>query len=236
MREASQQSKRETEPQARRPIWLDALDRAALGAFACVWGYLLLALPDPASGTKLGLTLLALLPGYLLADFASGVVHWFSDTYFREDTPILGAAVIAPFREHHRDPSAILRHGFVERVGNSALATLPLGVGFLWLTAGGVSGAATTWLVFAAVLAFWTALFALLTNQLHCWAHAPSVPKAVAWLQGHQLILSPARHQHHHRGANDAHYCVASGWLNPLLDRVHFFRRLERLADSSSSS
>ncbi|MBJ21939.1 MAG: hypothetical protein CL933_21230 [Deltaproteobacteria bacterium] len=28
-------------------------------------------------------------------------------------------------------------------------------------------------------------------------------------------------------------YCVTSGWLNPLLDRLHFFERIERASDRS---
>ena len=42
--------------------------------------------------------------GILVADFNGGFVHWFSDTFFAEDSSLFGRGIIAPFREHHRDP------------------------------------------------------------------------------------------------------------------------------------
>jgi len=46
----------------------------------------------------------AALLGAVAADLASGVVHWACDTFFAEDTPVIGRALIFPFREDHRDP------------------------------------------------------------------------------------------------------------------------------------
>ena len=65
------------------------------------------------------------------------------------------------------------------------------------------------------------------TNRFHQWAHADRVPRWVAALQRRGLILSPEHHARHHRGAHDRAYCVTTGWLNPLLDAVAFFARLE---------
>ena len=57
------------------------------------------------------------------ADAISGLVHWGCDHYFAEDTPLLGPALIAPFREHHRDPLAITRRdGFTLNVSNAPAA------------------------------------------------------------------------------------------------------------------
>lgn len=38
----------------------------------------------------------ALLLGYLAADILSGTVHWFCDTFFSEDTPLIGQVLIRP--------------------------------------------------------------------------------------------------------------------------------------------
>ena len=69
------------------------------------------------------------------------------------------------------------------------------------------------------------ALFA--TNGFHCWAHMPSPPCLVAWLQQNRVVLGPEAHALHHSGAHNRSYCVTSGWLNPLLDRWRFFARIE---------
>ena len=82
----------------------------------------------------------ALLLGYALADLASGVLHWFCDSFFDERTPALGPLLIAPFREHHRDPLGIVRHGPLELHANSCLAALPV-LGACRLAPGPESGA-----------------------------------------------------------------------------------------------
>ena len=41
------------------------------------------------------------LVGYLLADLLSGTVHWFCDSFFAPDTPLIGRSIIHPFRDHH---------------------------------------------------------------------------------------------------------------------------------------
>src|SRR5258707_1191647 len=73
-----------------------------------------------------GLTVLfAALVGCIATDFAAGLAHWFCDTFFEEDTPVIGPYLIGPFREHHRDPLAMTAHGFLEVNGNSCLILIP---------------------------------------------------------------------------------------------------------------
>ena len=102
------------------------------------------------------------------------------------------------------------RHGFLELTGNSCLGVLP----FLGLAAW------RPWSPFldAGLIAFALALFG--TNLFHKWAHSTEVPRLVGWLQKCHLILNPARHGVHHTPPNKTAYCVTSGWMNPLLDRI----------------
>jgi hypothetical protein len=194
-----------------------------------IFGMLWLALAARLAGALSGPALLAVLvfaipTGHLLADLASGLAHWFADTFFEERTPVIGRLLIEPFREHHRDPAGITRHGFFEISGNNCLVTIPA-LGALWLWGSVESQAAG----FGLALALSGAFSILATNQFHCWAHTPprDLPRAAAWLQQRGLILSQRQHARHHSGSNDRAYCVTCGWLNPVLDRFQIFSRIE---------
>ncbi len=99
-----------------------------------------------AAGTSAWLVLPAFLLGYLLADMLSGTAHWICDTFFEEDTPVIGQLVIRPFREHHVYPQRITLYRFIEQDTMSFLLMLPpLAVAF-WLGAPQQgSGAALLW-------------------------------------------------------------------------------------------
>jgi hypothetical protein len=170
------------------------------------------------------LLLPAIIFGYLIADFLSGLVHWFFDSFYREDTPVVGTLMIKGFREHHRDPQKICSHGFME-----VNATNSFGVALLLLVelAFRPDASGHPWLlVQVTLITLGLAVFG--TNQFHKWAHANRVPAIVAWLQRKNLILSPDRHQIHHRGRHDRGYCITTGWMDWLLDPIEFFPRTEQ--------
>jgi ubiquitin-conjugating enzyme E2 variant len=163
--------------------------------------------------------------GYLVADFFTGFAHWFGDSFFEEESPVIGPVLIQPFREHHRDPLAMTRHELLEIMGNSALILSPLLAAAWWYLG------MTRWpgvLLGAALVTFAGA--ALLTNLFHRWAHAaPDVPAVVARLQAWGVILAPAHHARHHAPPHLVGYCVTSGWVNRWADAAGVFRALERL-------
>jgi ubiquitin-conjugating enzyme E2 variant len=166
----------------------------------------------------------AVVLGVLFADFTTGLAHWFCDRFFEESTPVIGRALIQPFREHHVDPQGMVRHGLLELHGNSAIPVIPvLGIVHYFgpSPASPVAVALQLWV-------FFLCISSMATNQFHRWAHAPSVPRPARWLQRHGVILSPERHALHHAGDFDRSYCMTSGWMNPLLDRIDFFGRIER--------
>lgn len=165
---------------------------------------------------------LAALVGYLMADFLSGLVHWAADTLGTERTPFLGQNLIRPFREHHFDAEGITHHDFIETNGNSCLLAFP------------ISGAAVVWIPAEPSLVFYgcamsgiTMFFMVLTNQFHKWAHNQSPPGIVRALQRFSLVLARDHHDVHHTAPHRTHYCITTGWLNPVLDGLRFFRVLE---------
>ncbi len=164
------------------------------------------------------------LVSYLSADLASGFVHWLADSYGSPTTPLLGPKFVTPFREHHADPLAITRHDFLEANGdNCGISHVVLVPAYFllpvesdpWAAAGGLYVLLLAW-------------FVLLTSLAHGWAHTAVPPRAVRALQRAGLLLSREHHQQHHVGDHATHYCITSGWLNPLLDKLRFFRGLER--------
>jgi plasmanylethanolamine desaturase len=166
-----------------------------------------------------------LVVAYLAADFLSGFVHFLADNFGSYDTPILGPNFIEPFREHHVDPKGIVGHDFVDANGNNSLATLPFML-FVWIVV-----PLETWYfgyLFGAFFLF-LCLAAFLTNQFHKWAHMDGPPAFVAWLQARGVILSQEHHDIHHESPYDTYYCITAGFWNPLLDRIRFYERTERL-------
>ena len=176
-----------------------------------------------AAGTSAWLVLPAFLLGYLVADLMSGTAHWFCDTFLEEDTPVIGQLVIQPFRDHHVHPQRITRYRFIEQdTMNFFLMLPPLAVAF-WLGAPRLTSVgALFWC--CCLLGLATGSFG--TNLFHKWAHAQKPPAVVRWLQRSGLILEPERHQRHHRDYSRG-FCVTSGWMNPLLDALRFFPRVE---------
>jgi hypothetical protein len=65
------------------------------------------------------------------------------------------------------------------------------------------------------------------TNLFHKWAHQKNPPLLAQKLQKMGLILTPDRHNKHHRDYRKS-FCVTSGWLNFILDYTRFFLILER--------
>ena len=207
-----------------RPWAVVALEGGSLLAFAIYAGWLAGRLFEAASGA---LDLLALLAsgvvGWLLADLLSGLVHWAGDTLGSERTPVLGPSFIAPFREHHDDPQAMVAHGTVELVGSTALLALPSLVPVTHLVA--FEGRGSLRLALGGVLLA-TLLGVVVTNLVHRWAHMDRPPAVAALLQRTGLILTPARHERHHTAPFDGWFCISSGLLDGLLMRIGLWERL----------
>jgi ubiquitin-conjugating enzyme E2 variant len=165
---------------------------------------------------------LAAIGGYIVSDFLSGFVHWAGDTVGDETTPIFGPNFVRPFRFHHVDPEDITRHDFVETNGNNCIVATPV-----LLTLLVIMPKETGLLFYASVVIAFTAFFVFCTNQFHKWAHTKAPAPWVRLLQRAGLILSPEHHVVHHTSPRDKYYCITVGWMNPVLDKIHFFRFCE---------
>ena len=152
----------------------------------------------------------------IVIDFLSGFVHWFFDTQVEPSDKALGRIAI-DFLDHHVRPGRTAEVGFFLSAYRPALlVTLPLVtlVSFLPMP------------VMAAASVFWLGFFSMLVPQTHKEAHLHKNHAITRGLQKSRLILHPASHHRHHAD-NSLSFCVFTGWLNPVLDRMRFWRAME---------
>jgi ubiquitin-conjugating enzyme E2 variant len=193
---------------------------ASIVAYAIAMGALAVHIA-PRSMASPWLALTALMVGFVLADFVSGFVHWAADTWGTPEWPVIGKALIRPFREHHVDQKEITRHDFVETNGNNCFISIVPAAGAALLP---VSGAG--WF-FVSVMTFALCFAIFGTNQFHKWSHLDEPPQMVRLLQRANLVLPPDHHAVHHSAPYAKYYCITVGWLNEALFRLRFFQTLE---------
>lgn len=158
-----------------------------------------------------------LLLGWLIADIVTGLFHWWEDRVASTATPLVGRYLIVPNRAHHRDPQAITQHGLSQRSRDTALFALAIGIAW-WLLLGSS-------IVLAAAC-----VGGIVSTEVHYAAHKPLVlPRWIRVLQEVGLLQSPAHHAGHHRPGSSRRYCILTDWLNPPLDALAVWARLERL-------
>eukprot|EP01060_Flectonema_neradi_P003341 TRINITY_DN1213_c6_g1_i1.p1 TRINITY_DN1213_c6_g1~~TRINITY_DN1213_c6_g1_i1.p1 ORF type:complete len:257 (+),score=31.43 TRINITY_DN1213_c6_g1_i1:61-831(+) len=170
--------------------------------------------------------IIAVVMGEIIADFMSGLVHWGADTWGSTETPVLGT-FIRSFREHHVNAHAMCDHDWIETNGDNNMLCVPTLIWMLATTAT-EQGAwycpgTMTWQMYCLVLT----LLVSLTNQFHKQAHQLNPHPISRFLMATNLVLTRQNHAVHHRGIHDQSYCITTGWLNPFLDLIDFWRKLE---------
>jgi plasmanylethanolamine desaturase len=157
------------------------------------------------------------------ADFVSGMVHWACDTYGTTQTTFVGPKFIKPFREHHDDPKAMTKHDFIEANCDNCFTTLAVLTPTYWSLDDTMGTAEVVFGLYMVVFTF----FVLMTSIAHGWAHSDQVSEIIRFMQRKRLFVSPTHHARHHVSPHLDHYCITTGWLNPVLDRIQFFRKCE---------
>lgn len=162
----------------------------------------------------------------MLADFISGLVHWW------EDRAIVGASrfafinsIRADNERHHKQPGYFLKLSWWGNINTTAP--------FAWAIA------LSLYYFGMPIIAVYTAVFLGLGNLVHRWAHEPVERLAypIRFLQKIGLFISLDHHREHHyengrpvgRLESKIRYCVMSNWLNPVLDKIKFFSALEKI-------
>lgn len=164
----------------------------------------------------------SILGGLFLADFISGLIHWFEDRYGNPKWPVLGHTIRAN-QEHHFRPRAFLEGSFLSR--NREVFVL----GTLFLAGFWVTGTLNLFTGSAV-------LFGMFANEFHRAAHRSPKEngRLITALQKTGLAQSFQHHAAHHRQGKDTHYCVVTNYTNPILERIGFFPALERIVKATT--
>lgn len=162
-------------------------------------------------------TLTTILICIIIADFITGLIHWWEDTYGLPSWPILGKAVILPNIEHHKHPgwigtmSTVISRNYQTVVPALILVIIvTLIYGWLWPF-------------------FLTAILASLGNEVHTWNHRSKNNFLIKFLQDACIIQTPQQHAKHHKAPFDKYYCTLTNFTNAVLERINFWRGLESI-------
>ena len=159
--------------------------------------------------------------GLWLADFATGLFHWFVDNYCHPKWPIIGPHYIEPSHLHHEEDMFTFQLSTI--VTHLYIWTAVVIVGLIFWSLG----------LMTLTVAF-ACFFGFLTNIIHRWSHTrPEENVAIVRvLQRAGLFQSTTHHTYHHSGNSDSHYCLLTDHVNPILEAVGFWPRLDWLFSS----
>ena len=161
--------------------------------------------------------------GYLFADFIMAKYHWFKDSYCSPSTPIIGKFMIQKSRIHHIKPRYILEVSDAKILSEStfwtSLWTIPLVF------------------IFRKFRIFFATLFSFISinDVSHKYAHMDDLERPL-WatiLQKFRLFQSYEEHHLHHIEPHDSNYAPITPWINPILEKINYWRRLEKLIELS---
>lgn len=169
----------------------------------------------------MGCTMLKIVGAFFVclwcADFLTGFFHWMEDTYCLEHYPLIGQFICEPNIEHHVNPQLMVRTGtFISRnLLQWGLAALIFGL-----------------LAICGWANVYTGITLLLTsfgNEVHRWNHMHKTGRFVTFMKDLGLIQAHRQHSMHHKPPHMGYYCVLTSQVNAVLERVSFWRGLEKV-------
>lgn len=160
----------------------------------------------------------ALVAGYATADLASGIFHHWVDNYPTPETPVVGT-MAREFQEHHFRTYDLLEVSFLDNCVNAGRFLAPV--------MAGVAVGQPHYLVAAGAFSFLAGGY--LAQGSHRWTHMAHPPALGKLMQNLGLAQSKKSHAMHHRMPWSDFYCIVNGMWNPLLSKVDFWRKLEKV-------
>jgi hypothetical protein len=146
----------------------------------------------------------------LLADFATGIFHFFVDQYGSMQGKFMTKSVNFLLL-HHTAPHKIVAQSYWELTGG------------VYKIASVIFGVSLFFEVHWELLLF--LLFCANGNMIHRWSHQRKSEAAVLLrnLQRFKSIQSREQHHQNHKGAFNKNDCVMTNAINPILHRIRFW-------------
>ncbi len=153
---------------------------------------------------------------WLLADFITGVIHWWEDAYGNPTWPILGKYIVEPNLEHHKNPRRLVKGSYWNRVNTSVCVAIIVSIIFYFCG----------WHSWRMILCLF---FCSQGNEIHAISHRTDKEngKFFIFLQKIGIIQNRKTHGWHHKAPYDTNFCVMTEFLNPSLNKIDFWRKLE---------
>jgi len=153
----------------------------------------------------------------IIADFLSGILHWFGDSYHHPKLENF----FDNFKNHHVKPSSIYVANTIWY--NISKTTFTIYPAYIILTYCNNSTYIQNITLHITFLLF-------ITNYLHRLAHlqqSKKMPKIMDFVMNNWFLLNAKKHALHHEYPQVKSYCITSGILNPYLDYIKFWDKLE---------
>lgn len=165
--------------------------------------------------------ILQIILAYLLADFFTGVFHWFEDSYLDYCISIPFISDIAKDNDmHHYFPRSTLLYSYWENTRLNLIITIIVLLIIYAINKKFVINNIYFMLTFA--------FFSVISNICHRFSHMRDCENSqfVIFLQKIGILSSHTYHSVHHE-TSTSRYCPISIYNNYILDYIYFWRILE---------
>lgn len=155
---------------------------------------------------------------WVTADFITGIIHWWEDTYGNPNWPIIGKYIVEPNLIHHKQPNKLLEGSYWNRINTSFIAATFIGL-----------------ILFLFGMHSWQIILCLIlcvqANEIHAMSHRSDKSNGILilFLQEAGIFQSRRVHRWHHKAPYETNFCIMSDFVNPILNKIEFWKKLEWL-------
>lgn len=160
--------------------------------------------------------------GYLVADIWIGMRHWFKDTYFNPYTPFIGKYYIWGAWLHHVKPMRLVEIPDYDLFIDIAKWNAPVMLYLIY-----ISNMSPFFISMYITMCF--------SDIAHKYCHFKDGDKPLWILILQRLLILQDKEEHHvhHILPYSVNYCMISPFINGILEKHKFWRRIENFIENN---